>query len=63
MLATYRGTGLATVLLAEIAREEAGSKGATGRASVRKAADGTLRVTDVADKGTGRFDTGGSQRP
>src|SRR5687767_7812605 len=44
VLATYRATGLATVLLAEIERKEAGSKGATGRAAVRTASDGTLRV-------------------
>ena len=59
VLATYRATGLATVLLAEISRAEAGTKGATGRASARPAADGTLRVTDIADKGQGRFDTAG----
>lgn len=59
VLDTFRATGLATVLLAEIGRKEAGSKGATGRASVRTAADGTLRVTAVADKGAGRFDTAG----
>ena len=59
VLATCRATGLATVLLAEIAREEAGAKGATGRARVRTEADNSLRVTDVADKGTGRFDTAG----
>jgi UTP--glucose-1-phosphate uridylyltransferase len=59
VLATYRATGLATVLLAEIERKEAGSKGATGRASVRTASDGTLRVVGVADKGAGRFDTAG----
>lgn len=59
VLGTFRSTGLATVLLAEIARKEAGSKGATGRASVRKGPDGTLRVVAVADKGAGRFDTEG----
>ena len=60
VLATYRATGLATVLLAEIARKEAGAKGATGRAAVRQAPDGTIRVSAVADKGAGRFDTGGA---
>ncbi len=59
VLATHRVTGLATVLLAEISRDDAGNKGATGRAAARAEPDGTLRVTDVADKGTGRFDTGG----
>lgn len=59
VLATFRATGLATVLLAEIDRKDAGSKGATGRASVRQASDGTLRVVRVADKGAGRFDTAG----
>jgi len=59
VLATYRATGLATVLLAEIERKNAGSKGATGRAAVRTAPDGTLRVVAVADKGAGRFDTAG----
>jgi UTP-glucose-1-phosphate uridylyltransferase len=59
VLSTFRASGLATVLLAEIDRKDAGSKGATGRASVRKAPDGTLRVIAVADKGAGRFDTAG----
>lgn len=59
VIATYRLTGLATVLLAEIQRKDAASKGATGRASVSRARDGTLRVTEVADKGAGRFDTAG----
>jgi UTP--glucose-1-phosphate uridylyltransferase len=59
VLETHRATGLATVLLAEIARAEAEAKGATGRARVERAADGSLRVTEVADKGKGRFDTGG----
>jgi len=61
VLATYRKTGLATVLLAEIERKEAGSKGATGRAAVKPAADGSLRVIAVADKGSGRFDTAGAE--
>jgi len=61
LLATYRATGLSTVLLAEIASQDAGSKGPTGRAAVRKAPDGSLRVTDVADKGAGRFDTAGER--
>jgi UTP--glucose-1-phosphate uridylyltransferase len=52
VIATFRATGLATVLLAEITRET----GATGRATIRSEPDGSLRVTDVADKGTGRFD-------
>jgi UTP-glucose-1-phosphate uridylyltransferase len=34
-------------------------KGATGKARSERAPDGTLRVTDVADKGSGRFDPGG----
>jgi UTP--glucose-1-phosphate uridylyltransferase len=59
VLATYRATGLATVLLAEIARERSRTAGATGRAQVAKAEDGTLRVTGIADKSTGSFDTGG----
>jgi UTP-glucose-1-phosphate uridylyltransferase len=60
VLGTYRKTGSATVLLAEIDRKEAGSKGATGRAAVREGPDGTLRVVAVADKGAGRFDTAGA---
>jgi len=59
VLATYRCTGLATVLLTEISREESAAKGATGRATARTEPDGTLRVTDIADKGKGRFDTAG----
>jgi UTP--glucose-1-phosphate uridylyltransferase len=61
VLSIHRATGLATVLLAAIGRQDAGSKGATGRATVRKAADGTLRVIEVADKGAGRFDTAGDE--
>ena len=59
VLSTFRAAGLATVLLAEIAREDAGAKGATGRAKLRTEPDGALRVTDVADKGTRRFDSAG----
>jgi UTP--glucose-1-phosphate uridylyltransferase len=59
VLATHRATGLATVLLAEISREDAATKGATGRATIRQDADGTIRVTDIADKGKGRFDPAG----
>jgi UTP-glucose-1-phosphate uridylyltransferase len=62
VLATSRETGLDTVLLAEIESRDAGSKGATGRATVRSAPDGTLRVVSVADKGAGRFDTAGDAR-
>ena len=61
VLSTFNATGLTTVLLARIDRTEAGSKGATGRATVRTAPDGTLRVTKVADKGSGRFDTAGDE--
>jgi UTP--glucose-1-phosphate uridylyltransferase len=59
VLATHRCTGLATVLLTEISREESAAKGATGRATTRTEPDGSLRVTDIADKGKGRFDTAG----
>ncbi len=62
VLNTFRSTGLATVLLAEIERKEAGSKGATGRAAVRQQPDGSLRVVAVADKGSGRFDTAGADK-
>jgi UTP-glucose-1-phosphate uridylyltransferase len=58
VLETHRSSGLATVLLAEISRKEAPTKGATGRARYERAGDGTLRVTEVADKGSGRFDAG-----
>jgi UTP-glucose-1-phosphate uridylyltransferase len=61
LISTYRRTGLATVLLAEVEREDAGSKGATGRAAVRKEPDGSLRVTAIANKGAGRFDSAGDQ--
>ena len=61
VLDTSRATGLDTVLLAGIERKNAGSKGATGRATVRTAPDGTLRVVSVADKGAGRFDTAGEE--
>lgn len=62
VLTEWNRLGLATVLVAEISTAEAGSKGATGRALIREQADGSLRVTDVADKGSGRFDPGGSGR-
>jgi UTP-glucose-1-phosphate uridylyltransferase len=62
VLATYRSTGLATVLLAAIEKKESATKGATGRAAVRENASGSLRVTAVADKGTGRFDTAGADK-
>jgi UTP-glucose-1-phosphate uridylyltransferase len=61
LISTFRKTGLTTVLLTEIERKDAGSKGATGRASIRKEPDGSLRVTAIADKGAGRFDTTGDQ--
>jgi UTP-glucose-1-phosphate uridylyltransferase len=61
VVASYRATGRATVLLAEVSREAAASKGATGRATTRTEADGSLSVTDVGDKGTGRFDTAGQE--
>lgn len=58
VLAAYRATGLTTVLLAEVTPDAAKSQGATGRAAVRKASDGFLRVTRVGDKGTGNFGPG-----
>jgi UTP--glucose-1-phosphate uridylyltransferase len=61
LMATYRATGLSTVLLAEITQQDASSKGPTGRVAARKAPDGSLRVTDVTDKGVGRFATAGEQ--
>jgi UTP-glucose-1-phosphate uridylyltransferase len=60
VLARYRASGMATVLLTAIEKKEAGSKGATGRAAVRDDGSGELRVVAVADKGTGRFDTAGA---
>lgn len=57
----FRATRLSTVLLSEISREEAKLKGATGKARIEKREDGTLLVTDVADKGSGRFQTGGAE--
>lgn len=62
VISTHRATGLTTVLLAEVAREDAGSRGATGRARVETADDGALLVVEVADKGKGRFETGGGAR-
>lgn len=57
---TWRKTRLASVLLSEISSDEARLKGATGKALIEKKPDGTVMVTDVADKGTGRFQTGGA---
>ncbi|MGH7512502.1 MAG: sugar phosphate nucleotidyltransferase [Gemmatimonadales bacterium] len=62
VLAAWNRHALAAVLIAEVSAAEAQSKGATGRARVREEADGSLRVVDLADKGRGRFDTGGSDR-
>jgi UTP--glucose-1-phosphate uridylyltransferase len=61
VLTEWRRLGLATVLIAEITAGEAGTKGATGRARVREEADGSLRVAELADKGSGRFDPGGDR--
>ncbi len=61
VLETRKRTGLATVLLAEVSSSDAGAKGATGKARVERAGDGTLRVVEVADKGQGRFDTAGDR--
>jgi UTP-glucose-1-phosphate uridylyltransferase len=58
--ASFERSGLASVLLSEISREEAATKGATGKARIENRSDGTVLVTDVADKGTGRFQTGGA---
>jgi len=58
VLEVHRATGLATVLLSEISRDRASLKGATGKVRTHTRPDGTILVTDVADKGTGRFETG-----
>jgi UTP--glucose-1-phosphate uridylyltransferase len=58
VLHSWRTTGLSTVLLARVSREDAVAKGATGRAAVRRLEDGSLRVVAIADKGKGRFDPG-----
>jgi UTP--glucose-1-phosphate uridylyltransferase len=62
VLAAWQRHAAASVLIADVAAGEAGTKGATGRARVREEADGSLRVVDIADKGAGRFDTGGADR-
>ncbi|MGN6391918.1 MAG: sugar phosphate nucleotidyltransferase [Gemmatimonadales bacterium] len=62
VLDAWGRSGIATVLIAEIGAADAGSKGATGRALVREAADGLLRVTAIMDKGRGRFDPGADGR-
>lgn len=62
VLTSWDRLALATVLIAEIAASDAQSKGATGRARTREDPDGTVRVTDVTDKGRGHFDTGGGDR-
>jgi UTP--glucose-1-phosphate uridylyltransferase len=54
--------GQAVVLLADISAHAAHTKGATGRARVQQAPDGSLRVVEIADKGRGRFDTAGGDR-
>ncbi|MBA3658139.1 MAG: NTP transferase domain-containing protein [Gemmatimonadales bacterium] len=62
VLEGWRRFSTATVLIAEIAPEDAYAKGATGRARVREETDGSLRVVDIADKGRGRFDTASLDR-
>lgn len=57
VLATHMTSRLATVLLAQIPREPAGTTGPTGRATIRQTPGGAVLVTDVAGKGTGRLDT------
>jgi UTP--glucose-1-phosphate uridylyltransferase len=59
VVSTFRATRLTTVLLTEIAREAAGAKGPTGRATIRSQQDGSLRVTDLTAKTAERFDTSG----
>jgi UTP--glucose-1-phosphate uridylyltransferase len=58
VLDVFRSTGLSTVLLSEISREDARLKGATGKARIEKGANGSIMVIEIADKGTGRFETG-----
>ena len=58
VVSTFRATRLTTVLLAEVGREHAATKGPTGRATIRSERDGSLRVTDVGEKGSDRFDAG-----
>jgi UTP--glucose-1-phosphate uridylyltransferase len=62
VLAAWARSALATVLVAEVTAEDAATKGATGRARIRQEPDGSIRITDLADKGRGRFDTGGGAR-
>ena len=62
VLEAWRRHATASVLIAEVTAEEAGTKGATGRARVRDEPDGSLRVIDIAEKGVGRFDTGSGGR-
>lgn len=57
---SFRQTRLSSVLLGEITAADAKTKGATGKARIEKTDGGRLLVTDVADKGTGRFQTGGA---
>ncbi len=57
--AVFASTGHSTVLLSEISKADAKLKGATGKAKV-ETKNQVLMVTDVADKGTGRFETGGA---
>jgi UTP--glucose-1-phosphate uridylyltransferase len=60
VLDVHHATGLSAVLLSEISAADAKSKGATGKARIETGKDGRVLVTDVADKGTGRFQTGGA---
>ena len=61
VLEAHRRTGLACVLLAEIAARDAALRGATGRVRCRARADGLYQIEALADKGpsSARFDTGG----
>jgi UTP--glucose-1-phosphate uridylyltransferase len=62
VIGAWKRHATAAVLIADVSALDAHSKGATGKARVRTEADGSLRVVDIADKGTGRFDTGGGDR-
>lgn len=63
VLDRYRETRTASVLLARVRPDDAVPHGKAGRAIVAEQADGTLRVSDVAEPGSARYEAAGEPVP
>ncbi|MFZ5624749.1 MAG: sugar phosphate nucleotidyltransferase [Gemmatimonadota bacterium] len=55
----HRATRRAAVLLAQVAPDDLVPHGSAGRAITSAGPDGTLQVTDIAEKGSARFEAAG----